>query len=108
MARLTRRISDAYYWLLALLLWPLYAALHENYQSGRHTDQETNPMRLKSWRIKFEPRDLWVGVYWNRPPAAPLRAFHERRALDVYICPLPTLLLELHFEEIRYVGLSLR
>lgn len=43
------------------------------------------------WRFgfKFEPRDLWVGVYWNRPlPHIP----SSRRWLEVYVCPLPCVL----------------
>ncbi len=38
-------------------------------------------------RVIFEPRDLWVGVYWNR--LGPV--------LSVYICLLPTLPLQLLF-----------
>lgn len=34
----------------------------------------------------FEPRDLWIGVYWN------LTTIHDVPAqLDIYICLLPTL-----------------
>ena len=36
--------------------------------------------------VRFEPRDLWVGVYWN------LRTVHTVPVqLDIYICLLPTL-----------------
>ncbi len=47
------------------------------------------------WSFQLEPRDLWVGVYWDR--LAPY-------LLDIYICPLPTLAVRLrliyppHFE----------
>lgn len=34
-----------------------------------------------SIRVKFEPRDVWIGVYWNREP----------NALKFYICFLPLL-----------------
>ncbi len=30
-------------------------------------------------KLKFEPRDLWIGVYWDRSPVR----------LDVYICVVP-------------------
>jgi hypothetical protein len=38
-------------------------------------------VRVKA-RLLFEPRDLWVGIYWNRP---------VRRALQVYVCIVPML-----------------
>lgn len=31
------------------------------------------------WSVAFEPRDVWVGLYWKR---------HEC-ALDLYFCLLP-------------------
>ena len=34
-----------------------------------------------TWRFHFEPRDLWIGVYWKRYP----------QALEVFLCLLPTL-----------------
>lgn len=36
-----------------------------------------------TWEVRFEPRDLWVGVFWDRR----LDGFH------VYVCPLPTLVI---------------
>jgi hypothetical protein len=40
-------------------------------------------------RLLFEPRDLWVGIYWRvirfyQPPRRP-------RRWDIYICLIPTL-----------------
>lgn len=35
-------------------------------------------------RVRFAWYDLWVGAYW------------DRRAEVLYVCPLPTLLLEFH------------
>lgn len=32
------------------------------------------------WEIKFEPRDLWIGVYWNKP---------IETQLNIYICIIP-------------------
>jgi hypothetical protein len=42
-------------------------------------------MRIGRIRIKFEPRDLWIGVYWTRyfNDFSPVFAF-------VYICIVPT------------------
>lgn len=38
-------------------------------------------------RVLFEPRDLWVGVYWDRRPGE----------LRVYVCLVPRLPLLLTF-----------
>lgn len=32
---MSRRVANAFYFVLALLLWPLYVATHRNYRSGR-------------------------------------------------------------------------
>lgn len=40
-----------------------------------------------AWALIFEPRDLWVGVYWDR----------TRYELAVYICLIPTLPLRLRW-----------
>jgi hypothetical protein len=50
--------------------------------------------------FKFEPRDLWVGVYWTHerhlidgPTADPIDDPEwSVMELTLYICPLPTLL----------------
>ena len=34
-------------------------------------------------RIEFEPRDLWIGVYWNYHTIGTLKH------LDIYICIIP-------------------
>ncbi len=38
------------------------------------------------WDVAWEPRDLWLGVYWDRPSPT-----GWSRALDVYICIVPCL-----------------
>lgn len=38
------------------------------------------------WRVLFERRDLWVGLYWDRKPDG----------LHMYLCPLPTLAVHAH------------
>jgi hypothetical protein len=40
--------------------------------------------------LLFEPRDLWVGVYWTRPPQV-----NWKHAVDVYVCVLPCLPLKI-------------
>jgi hypothetical protein len=44
---------------------------------------------LGRWSVsfKFEPRDLWVGVFFKRETKYGLAP-----ALHVYVCPLPTML----------------
>ena len=45
-------------------------------------------------RIKFEPRDLWIGAYWNL-----VRSIEsDYRRLDIYLCLLPMLVLHFRFE----------
>lgn len=39
-----------------------------------------------SWRLVFERRDLWVGVYWDR----------KADGHHFYVCPLPTVVLHGH------------
>lgn len=44
-------------------------------------------LRLPSLNVIFEPRDLWIGVYWN--PVESLMG--NWIALDVYVCIVPCL-----------------
>jgi hypothetical protein len=43
--------------------------------------------KLPSIRVKFEPRDIWIGVYWNKP----------YYGLEVYICVVPCLPIKLQW-----------
>jgi hypothetical protein len=45
--------------------------------------------------LMFEPRDLWVGVFWDRR-WLPL-VNKDRQALVVYICLIPSIVLRLVF-----------
>src|SRR3990167_335118 len=55
---------------------------------GRHGDniRGKREAMTPNWRpevtLKFEPRDLWVGVYWTLSPF---------RVLMIYVCIVPTL-----------------
>lgn len=42
------------------------------------------------WQIEalFEPRDIWVGVYWKRYP----------KALEFYLCVLPLLPIRIYVQ----------
>lgn len=43
------------------------------------------PFTRVVFRFEFEPRDLWLGVYWN------WQVLPLADVLDVYVCLLPTL-----------------
>lgn len=50
--------------------------------------------RNVEFRLKFEPRDLWIGAYWSH--AQSIESLYQR--LDVYVCIVPTLPLRFRFE----------
>jgi hypothetical protein len=37
----------------------------------------------RQWRLKLEPRDIWVGLYWDR----------REHGVWLYICLIPCLVL---------------
>jgi hypothetical protein len=40
--------------------------------------------RMWFWSVLWEPRDVWIGVYWDRP-----KGTGWSWALDVYVCLFP-------------------
>ena len=36
--------------------------------------------------IKFEPRDVWIGTFWD----------HRRDGFHLYVCPVPLLVIHWH------------
>jgi len=48
-------------------------------------------MRLRNISVRFEPRDLWVGVYWT--PEDWVTHPHPRhvRGYSIYLCLVPML-----------------
>lgn len=40
--------------------------------------------RATEMALLFEPRDLWVGVYWTHPA-------YEQPIIDIYVTIIPTL-----------------
>ncbi len=52
------------------------------------------PARRVTFRLLFEPRDAWVGVFWNHVVDlywAPPRFSSKARFLLIYICLIPCL-----------------
>ena len=47
------------------------------------------------WRFEWQPRDLWVGVYWERRPHACDFDTCWNNSLHVWVCLLPALPLHL-------------
>lgn len=52
------------------------------------------------WGLRWDPRDVWVGVFWERYFDDEL---NWRHALDVYVCVLPCLPLKFQW---RWAGLD--
>jgi hypothetical protein len=50
--------------------------------------------------VGFEPRDLWVGVYWDRQKPGGFIV----DVLRLYVCVLPTLVILLHRETTASTG----
>jgi hypothetical protein len=48
------------------------------------------------WSVGFEPRDIWVGVYWKKWPNDEFP--REVLAVEVFICLLPCLPLRLYLQ----------
>ncbi len=54
-------------------------------------------MKLRMIELLFEPRDLWVGVYWTRRA----QGFDGPGELHIYACALPCLPLHIVLTEDR-------
>lgn len=51
-----------------------------------------------TFEAKFEPRDIWVGLFWDR----------RIDGLHIYVCPVPLLVLHWTFpRDLSHVGAEL-
>ena len=48
-------------------------------------------MIIWNLKLKFEPRDVWIGLYWNYNAGPP-------NELDLYLCLVPFFPLHLNIE----------
>jgi hypothetical protein len=48
-------------------------------------------LSVRNWiTLRFEPRDLWVGVFWDvRPASYGTAVGHVSADLHVYVCLVP-------------------
>lgn len=51
-------------------------------------------MKGLKWCVKlsFEPRDCWVGVFWDRKPYG---ADTRLQYWDIYVCPVPMVVIRI-------------
>lgn len=56
-------------------------------------------MKLKSLKIKFEKKDIWVGVYWNAGYYAENIKTKKTQFIEIYICLIPFFPIKLFFED---------
>ena len=57
------------------------------------------PMRVS---IKYEPRDLWVGVFWDRREWNDLKEVVRGRSLHIYVCLIPCFPIIFVLDRTRY------
>jgi hypothetical protein len=60
-----------------------------------------DPVRRVQLALKREPRDLWIGVYWDRPMPLDMGYGFELRTLFVYLCVIPCLPLKFTFSRVK-------
>lgn len=49
------------------------------------------PMKFTRAALKLEPRDAWVGLFWDK------RRFCGRDSFHIYVCPVPFVVLHVEF-----------
>ena len=54
-------------------------------------------MKRRRWTFRFywEPRDLWVGLYWESHTETRRKLHRPIGSMDLYFCLVPTLVLHL-------------
>lgn len=55
-------------------------------------------------RILFKPRDLWIGVYWDRRHVGWQGAYGAKRSIyeySIYICLIPCLPIRLRWDNFK-------
>lgn len=55
-------------------------------------------MKLKSIKLKFEKKDIWIGVYWNCGYYLSNINTQKTQWIEIYICLIPFFPIKLFFQ----------
>jgi hypothetical protein len=56
---------------------------------------------IRRVQLRREPRDLWIGVYWDRPSPLDMGWGFELRTLFIYVCLIPCLPLKITLSRVK-------
>ena len=74
-------------------------------------NQTSNPPTAPKVALKFEKRDAWIGVYWNRSPLFMFEGgsmYIEADLTEVYVCLVPFLPLKISWIKRRKLPVFVR
>lgn len=69
--------------------------------SAKAADSWLNGAPIRRIRLLWEPRDLWVGVYWDRPLPLDIGYGFKLRTLFIYVCLVPCLPIKITLTRVK-------